>query len=264
MKQTFLLYCRLIAVCFKAQMQHRLSFFMLMGAYFLSTFVDILGIWILFDRFKVIQGWTLEELSLIYGIMHIGFAIAEGTARGFDSFGVMVKHGDFDRILLRPRSTLGQIAVREIQLLRFGRLFQGLIVLLWGSNKLGLTLASYETLIIIISIIGTTCLFYGLFIIQAAISFWSVETLEIMNVTTYGGLEAGQYPLSIYNKVFRGFFTFIIPLGCVAYYPIATLLHHQSLPLWLGGIAPLAGVVFLLLSCQFWKLGVRHYHSTGS
>ena len=94
------LYFRLIGVSVRSQMQYRASFFMLAAAHFISTFVDILGIWILFDRFKMVQGWTLEELALIYGIMHMGFATAEASARGFDTFSLMVKNGDFDRVLL--------------------------------------------------------------------------------------------------------------------------------------------------------------------
>jgi len=237
---------------------------MLTSAYFISTFTDIFGIWVLFDRFKIIQGWTLEELALIYGIMHMGFAIAEGAARGFDSFSLMIKHGDFDRVLLRPLGSLFQIASREIQLMRLGRFIQGLVILLWGSQKLQLPLFSMETVIITLAFIGTTSLFYGLFVVQATLSFWTTETLEIMNITTYGGLEAGQYPMSIFNKIFKGFFTFIIPLACVAYYPLAILLQHKALPLWLGILFPLSGIVFLYLACQLWKIGVRRYHSTGS
>src|SRR5258708_3126386 len=96
------LYFRLIGVSVQSQMQYRASFFMLAATHFISTFVDILGIWVLFDRFKVVQGWTLGELALIYGIMHMGFAAAEASARGFDKFSQMVKSGDFDRFLLRP------------------------------------------------------------------------------------------------------------------------------------------------------------------
>ena len=55
-------------------------FLILAATHFIATFVDILGIWVLFDRFKMIQGWTLAELALIYGIMHMGFAAAEASA----------------------------------------------------------------------------------------------------------------------------------------------------------------------------------------
>lgn len=258
------LYFKLIAIAFRGQMQHRASFFMLALAYFIATFVEIFGIWVLFDRFKMIQGWTFEELALIYGIMHIGFSTAEAFARGFDTFSQIVKNGDFDRILLRPMGTLFQVAAREIQFMRIGRFLQGLMILLWGCTQLKVSFDSLSALVIFLAFLGTTSLFYGLFIIQATLSFWTTETLELMNIVTYGGLESGQYPMSIYNPIFKGFFTFIIPMACVAYYPVAILLHHEILPMGVGLIAPLAGILFLSLSYRLWNFGVSHYQSTGS
>lgn len=258
------LYFKLIGIAFRSQMQHRASFFMLLFSYFLSTFVDVLGIWILFDRFKLVQGWTLSEVALLYGIMNMGFSIAETTARGFDTFDRMVKTGDFDRVLLRPIGTLFQIATREVQFMRFGRFLQGLVILLWGASELGISWMSINALIVVSSVIGSACLFYGLIVIQATVAFWTTESLEVMNITTFGGVETGQYPMSLYAPWFKWVFTFIIPLACVAYYPIATMLNHEELPLWTAFVFPLAGVIFLAIGCQFWKLGVRHYCSTGN
>ena len=194
----------------------------------------------------------------------MGFALAEGFGRGFDTFWQIVKNGDFDRILLRPLSAMVQVASREVQLMRLGRLVQGFSVLVWGFLHLGFSFFSHQALIIFLAIFGTSCLFYGLFVIQAAISFWTVESLELMNITTYGGGEAGQYPLSAYATPFKLFFTFIVPIGCVAFYPIATLLHHETFPLFVAFLLPMVGVLFLLVARGIWHCGVRHYSSTGS
>lgn len=148
--------------------------------------------------------------------------------------------------------------------MRIGRFLQGLIVLSWGFMELGLQFWSLATVIVIISFVSTTALFYGLFVVQATLSFWTVETLELMNIATYGGMEASQFPMSIYTQPFRLFFTAVIPLACVGYYPIAVLLHHEAMPLWVGMLLPTGGLIFLFLACQFWKVGVRHYHSTGN
>ena len=59
---------------------------------------------VLFARFGSLQDWRLEEVALIYGMVHVAFALAEAFARGFDVFDRLVKSGDFDRVLLRPRS----------------------------------------------------------------------------------------------------------------------------------------------------------------
>lgn len=264
MLRSLKLYFRLISIAIRSQMQHRASFFMLAFSHFLSTFVDILGMWVLFDRFKMIQGWTLPEVALIYGIIHMGFAFSEAAARGFDTFDQVVKRGDFDRILLRPCGTILQIASREFQMMRIGRFLQGFVVLLWACGTLGISLLSVQGWIIAMAFIGASALFYALFVIQATIAFWTTETLEMMNITTYGGVETGQYPISIYPETFRVFLTFVIPLACVAYYPVAIMLKHETLPLWTAALYPLAGIVFLFLAFRLWHFGVRHYHSTGS
>jgi ABC-2 type transport system permease protein len=112
-----------------------------------------------------------------------------------------------------------------------GAFLSGLFILLWSCTELQLPLISSKCLIILLSIIGTSCLFYELIVVQATISVCTTETLELMNITTYGGVETGQYPMSIYNSRFQFFFTIIIPLTCVAYYPVATPLHHNIFPL---------------------------------
>ena len=250
------LYLKLIWMSLKSQMQYKTSFVMLLLAYALATSIDILGMWVLFERFKVVEGWTLPEVALIYGVIHMGFSAAEIFARGFDKFDLMVKSGDFDRILLRPRGTLFQIAGREVQLMRLGRFFQGFLVLLWATQQL----PEAPLLTLFFAWVGTACLFYGLFVLQALLAFWTTETLEFMNITTFGGVDAGQWPMSLYPRPFQWFFTFIIPLACVAYFPVRAFLDKE----WFGLFAPIFGVVFLILACQLWKLGVRHYRSTGS
>ena len=43
-----------------------------------------------------------------------------------------------------------------------------------------------------------------------------------------GGVAAGEYPLDIYARWFRQFLTFIVPIGCVSYYPVLAILHRPD------------------------------------
>ena len=117
------------------------------------------------------------------------------------------------------------------------------------------------------TILGGVCLFFGLIVMQATIAFWTTETLELMNTMTYGGIETAQYPLAIYQPALRRFFTLVVPLACVAYFPVVALLGIDD-PLGTSRtfqqLAPLAGVFFLWIALQLWKYGVKHYTSTGS
>ena len=262
------LYFRYLGVSIRSQMQYRASFVMLAAGHFLVTGSEVLGIWALFSRFGSLRGWRLAEVALFYGLIHVAFAIADAVGRGFDLFPGMVKSGDFDRLLLRPRSTALQVGSRELTLMRVGRLAQGLVVLLWASAALGLHWSVGRVALAVFAVVGGACLFTGLFVLQATLAFWTTETLEVMNALTYGGTETAQYPLAIYRRWFRRFFTFVVPLACVSYFPGVGVLGREDLamgsPVWFRWSAPLIGVLFLAVSLQVWRFGVRHYRSTGS
>jgi ABC-2 type transport system permease protein len=111
---------------------------------------------------------------------------------------------------------------------------------------------------------GGVALFLALFVLQATMCFWTIESLEMMNILTYGGVETAQYPLGVYRRVFRDLFTYVVPLGCVSYFPVATALGRSSWPTVFGWLAPIAGLAFLAAAALAWRFGVRHYASTGS
>lgn len=258
------LYRRYIGVSMRSQMQYRASFLLMATAYFVVSGVEFLGIWIFFNRFQSIGGWHLAEVALLFGMINIAFAVAEAMSRGFDQFSNMVKSGDFDTVLLRPRSTALQIAGQELQVMRIGAVVQPLIILVWAIGELPATWSAASLILILWSIVGGVCLFYGLFVFQATMTFWTTETLELMNILTYGGTETGKFPLSIYKPQLRWFFTFIIPLACIAYIPSLSILERPEASVWQGWLAPFVGVAFFLVSLVAWNAGVRHYRSTGS
>ena len=262
------LYCRMLALSARAQLQYRVSFLLMSVGQFVATGVEALGVWALFDRFGSLSGWTLAQVGVFYGVVNIGFALADALARGFDVFGAQyVKTGQFDRLLLRPRATELQLFGHEITLYRIGRIAQGGLMLGFAVSLGEQTLQAWQWLLLLWAIVGCVCLFVGLFMLGATLSFWTVESLEVINTFTYGGAETAQYPLNIYTPWFRRFFTFVVPLGCVAYFPVVAALNVVD-PLGTTRAfqmsAPIAGVAFLLVCIGVWRMGVRHYTSTGS
>lgn len=261
------LYLHYVSISIRSQMQYRASFLMIGIAQLLATGAEFLAIWALFARFGSLRGWSLAEIALLYGIISVGFALAEGVLRGFDTFSAMVRTGDFDRLLLRPRSTAFQVAAQEVRLDRFGRLLQGVAVLGWALARLPIAWSFAKVLLLVATIAGAAALFAGLLVVQATMSFWTIESLELMNTVTYGGIETAQYPLSAYRPWFRGFFTFVVPLACANYLPAHALLGRADVlgsPVWAQWLSPLVGIAFLGSALKCWRLGVRHYSSTGS
>jgi ABC-2 type transport system permease protein len=261
------LYRRYASISLRAQLEYRASFLMQTAGQFVVTGIEFLGIWTLFSRFGGLRGWTLPEVALFYGMISITWAIADSIARGFDVFGQTVKSGEFDRILLRPRSTVLQLIGQEVTLRRAGRFVQGLAVLVFATVGLDMTWSSARIALLTFATAGGVCLFLGLVVLQATSAFWTTESLEVWNAFTYGGVSMSQYPLAIYRPWFRRFFIFVIPLGCINYLPGVAILGRPDplgTPVPWQWIAPAAGPIFLAICLRCWEIGVRHYQSTGS
>ena len=262
------LYLRYAAASVRAQFSYPGTLSMMITGQFLVTVIEFIGIWALFRRFGQIGGWRLGDVALFYGLVSVTFSIADAVTRGFDIFGsVFVKTGGFDRLLLRPRSLVLQLMGYELRLTRIGRLAQGLAVFALGAALTGFVLSPAAAAILAFAIAGGVALFSGLLILQATLSFWTIESLEAVNILTYGGEAAAEYPLNVYAGWFRSILLWGVPIGCVTYLPmLAAMGRHDPLgtPSWFLPLAPLAGFAFLALSLFVWRFGVRHYASTGS
>ena len=261
------LYGRYASISLRAQLEYRGSFVLQAVGQFLVTGLEFVAILALFNRFGEIRGWALPEVAFFYGLISITFAIADAIARGFDVFGNMVKFGEFDRLLLRPRSTVLQLFGHELTLRRIGRLGQGVAVMVIAISALDVAWTAGRIALLGLTIASGVCLFIGLIIFQATSAFWTTESLEMWNAFTYGGVSMSQYPMEIYRPAFRRFFTFVIPLACINYFPGVAILGRPD-PLGtsivMQSVAPLAGPIFLLIALGIWRFGVRHYQSVGS
>lgn len=260
------LYGKMIAVSIRGQLQYRGSFIMMTLGNALGAFIEFLGIWALFGRFGTLENWSLAEAAVFFGMGRIAFGIQEIFMREFDLFHNRVRSGDFDRVLLRPRSTVLMMFGAQCQVMRVGGILQGVVVLVVGLSSLnvGAWWGAGEWTLMALTILGGACLFASLIVLQATACFWTTESLEIWNSITYGGVQLIQYPLDIYERPLRFFFMYIVPLAAMNYWPCSYLLGRGYVGAWLSWLSPGIGLACFLLSFLVWRIGVKHYRSTGS
>lgn len=258
------LYFKYMTILFKSQMEYRTSFLLLSIGQFFVPFLTFVGMFFFFQRFPNIGGWSLYEVSLCYAVTHMAFSLSECFARGFDAFSSTVVRGDFDRILVRPKSTILQVLGSKFEFTRVGRLAQSLIVLVYSLNNLSIPWNSYKVITLVLMTISGVFIFTGIYMLGASLSFWTIEGLEVVNIFTDGGREMAQYPLSIYKDWIRKFFTFVIPFGTVNYLPLMFVLDKTKDTNFYYMFIPLWGMLFIIPCMLVWGFGVKHYKSTGS
>ena len=261
-KKSIRLYLHYISINIRSMMQYKTSFFLSVAGQFLTSFSVFLGVFFMFQRFSRVEGFSYSEVLLCFSIFLLSISLAEMFGRGFDAFSGMVRNGEFDRILVRPRNEILQVLGSKFELTRIGRMLQAVIMFIYGIVKSEVVWDFQKVLTVVFMVLGGTALFAALFIIYAAICFFTLEGLEVMNIFTDGAREFGRYPLGIYGKKVLLFTTFCIPYALVQYEPLLYVIGQRTQS-W-RMVLPLLACWILLPALLFWKLGVRHYTSSGS
>jgi ABC-2 type transport system permease protein len=263
------LYRRLVALQIRAQLQYRVSFMLevMAAAITLAAFFGALAL--IFQRFGNLRGWKLGEVAFLWGLIELAFGLMDMIFSGFDpgDFGQQVRRGSFDQLLLRPVNITLQVLGSKFILRRLGRIIQGLAIFWIALALVDIQWSWLKIIYLPLVLTSLICFFGGLFIMGATITFWTVESIEVINIFTYGGSEMMAYPMHIYQDWLRRFFTYIIPAALLNYYPALFFLDKPDpfgLPPFTPFLAPVVGPAILALSLAFWRFGIKHYQSTGS
>lgn len=267
MRDIWRIYRRLVGAQVRSEMQYRVSFVAQLSGSFLVTILDLAALLILMSRFQQMGGWTLAEVTLLYGMSSASLGLADLLAGGFADFDRLIIRGEFDQYLLRPLSTGLQLMAAGFRIRRVGRLLQGLAALALALVLLHAAWDAGRWLFLAVAVAGGMFIFLAILIAGAASAFWTPQTGEVVNIFTYGGQTMTTYPMHIYQEWMQIFFTFILPMAFIDYYPALYLLRKPDpfgLPGWLPFLAPVLALLAMAASLAYWRAGIRRYQSTGS
>lgn len=253
------LYFHSLALHVKSRMAYRGSFFLECVGHALIGLNLFLGVLFLTDRFGTVGGYTVRECALCCGTVLTAATLAECFGRGFDIFNHVLSSAQFDRLLVRPRSLMAQVLCGDLRLNSLPRLAEGAALIVWGSGAVDWTAG--RAAVLFLMVLCGAALFFGIFLIYAALCFFTLEGLEVMNIFTDGAREYGKYPFGVYGRGVLWLLTILVPLALCQHWPFQYLLGRGP---WWYGLLPLLALLFLIPSYFLWRLGVRHYRSTGS
>ena len=100
------LYVHYVALSVRGQLQYRASTLMMTAGHLLTTGVEFVALWALFERFGQLRGWSLAEVALLYGMANCAFAVAEAFGRDPEFFAFYRSLTAYERALQGENSTL--------------------------------------------------------------------------------------------------------------------------------------------------------------
>ncbi|MBF0779681.1 MULTISPECIES: ABC transporter permease [unclassified Granulicatella] len=260
-------YFAIIKLIFKAYLQYKVDFFVGIGNQILVIFFELLGMISLFNIFGKLNDWSVSEVFLIYGIVNFSFSFAEIFYRGFESsMERLIRSGEYDRYLLRPYSTILQISAFNFQLIRFGRLAVASFVLVFSIVE-NISFYNWYLLVFYIPfVIVCGCFLYvGIYLFIGSLTFLFNQFMEFTSIFVQGSVSMMQYPKESFPRHIQNFFTFILPVSLISYYPVIfTLQKSGEKNLFFYAISPIAGIIFYFISVVLFKYLEQKYSSSGS
>jgi len=259
----FKLYFRYIRLHLLSGMEYK-GWWLMVLTVVLACVVDPSGTILMFMRFGNVGEWTVERILLIYAIAVTSYGLAESFFRGFDYFpSRMIRSGEFDRLLLRPRPLFVQAAAAFFHIHRIARPSAGIIIIAWCLWRQGVMLTPATASMLVLALAGGLVAYGGVLVMISGIAFFTVRAMEWSTVFTNGSYQVTRIPREYAPRFLRNIFTFFMPMLVISYFP-ASVICGWGEPFWRGWLALPAGLAFMGASLIVWRIGIRHYKSTGS
>jgi ABC-2 type transport system permease protein len=260
-------YLALVRSRVAAQAAYRTSFAIELLSQVLLVVIEFVEVYVVFHQVDSLGGFDFAEVTVMYGLAVSAFGVADLAVGHVDELPTYVRKGTFDAFLLRPLSALGQLVTSDFSLRRLGRVTTGLVVLIVALAAADIDWTPGRAVLVVVTPLAGAVIFSAVFVATSTIGFWVVEGREFANAFTYGGNYLSSFPFTVFGKVIRRFFTFVVPAAFVAYLPALALLGRDDplgLPTWLSWSAPLVAVLASAVALGFWHVGLRRYVGAGS
>lgn len=268
MKDIILLFFAYARTGLKIRFQYKLDSVISTFAVFFREAAGIIAMYLALLKFDTINNWNIDELIFLFSLIFITYGIFIVFFMALRDFSDWIKHGDFDRVMLRPRGLLTQLVLCGadwIAALGHGTL--GILLFIFSANKVGIQWNLGMAVYYIVIVISGVLIQGAIFLIFSAISIYVVETNSLKEIFYWNMRKFAIYPLSIYNKFIQSILIFVVPFAFVNYFPAQFFLRKADLaayPQWFMYLSPIVGIGLYIIAYAFWKFSLRYYKSTGN
>lgn len=260
-------YLSLLAASIAGQVAYRRSFLLEVAARFWVTALELVAVFVLFGHIGALGGFARAEVVYLYGVASVGLALAEMATDGINDMPELVRLGTLDALLVRPAPVLVQVLGRRCRMNHVGRALQGGLAIGWALWTLPWRPGPVEVAMLPINLGCAVSVYAAIFVAEGATTIFTVQSGELFNAFSYGGVEMSRYPVSIYERWLRGIFLFAVPVGYVSYFPALVVLGHPDplgFPAFVPYTAPLVAAGFAALVGGYWSFALARYRGTGS
>jgi ABC-2 type transport system permease protein len=266
--ELFVLFFRYSILSLKTTLEYKFDRTLLTFAVFFREMMNVVVVYLILIRFMRIKGWELNEMFFLYSFLFLSYSLFIFFFTGIRDFDDMVYTGEFDRFLIRPLGLMFQIIASRIDFCAtIGHGAVGVILFMNTAGLVGIRWNAQNIIYLIVVLIGGAIIQASIFMISSCFSFWAIKTFNIRNMVFFNSRRFAGYPISFYPAIIQKLLIFIVPFAFVSYFPAQFYLRKPDLAVFWNGylyLTPVVGLIMFVVVYEFWRLGLKHYGSSGN
>jgi ABC-2 type transport system permease protein len=256
------LYLKLCGKYIQARMQYKADFLISTATMLAGNAATVLSAYIVFQTIPRLAGWSYPQVIFIFAFAILAQSPVQILFDHLWQLRNHVNQGTFLKYYFKPIPSLVYYISEMVDLKGFGSLAFGTAALIWATLDLRLEWTLEQWLLFPVMLLSSGVIFTALMTIAASAAFWVKDSFSIMAFVS-NFRDHARYPLGIYDTVIQFVFTWVVPIGFIAYYPARFFLTGGPVDVTAWG-APLLAAISALIALWVWNRGVRHWGGTGS
>src|SRR5690349_769720 len=140
---------------------------------FAATIFALLFVIVLFQKTSQLAGWRFEEILFLYGFSLIPYGIFNIISLNLYDFGnTYIIEGKFDRVLLRPVSSLFQVLFETFRIESVQEIATGIFCIAWAARRLRIAWTPDKIAMLLFFCLCAGVIYVSVFLILTSVSFW--------------------------------------------------------------------------------------------
>lgn len=255
-------YKKLLIQNIKSKMSYRFDFIISLMGIILVNISGFISFWIIYQNFPNILGWTYYEMLFLYGFSLIALTPVQCFFDNNWNLLTYVFSGDFIKYCFKPMNLFFYYFSEIFDMKGLGQFGIGIFILVHSWINLQSDFSVLILFKLIIALLSASLFMIAIMNFASASSFFIVNGAYFVMILANKFKDYARYPVNIFSGVMRFIFTFLIPIGFMAYYPSLEFLNKK--PTILTYLTPIYGIIFFYASYRFWMRGATKYNGTGS
>lgn len=238
---------------FQTALEYRFSFFSQILGMMVNDSLWVV-FWVLyFQKFPVLNGWTLEDLLVMWAVITFSFGLAFGLFWNVARLPELVQTGQLDYYLAHPKNVLLHLSVSHIRPVNLGDCLFGPLLLAFF-----VPLEWDRWLVFLVASSLAAVIYYSFYLLAGSMSFFWGSSEGFAAQASMALVHFSTYPTKIFDGWTRVLLFTVLPAGFISEVPVELVRRFDALSMMkLAGAAAL----FLTLAVLVFHAGLRRYES---